>query len=94
VRLSQRFCAASFVYYWHPLIRVGALQPSFSGVMSQVFLEDGKAAKDFLFERKVLGGTTLHVRNAPSPAATASLAIAEHVVTVASEDFGWTAKAK
>lgn len=62
--------------------------------MSQVFMDDGKAAKDFLFERKVLGGTTLHVRNAPSPAATASMAIAEHVVNIASEDFGWAAKKK
>jgi 2-hydroxyglutarate dehydrogenase len=62
--------------------------------MSQVFLEDGKPAKDFMFERKALGGTTLHVRNAPSPAATASLAIAEHVVNIASEDFGWAEKSK
>ena len=85
-------------------------------------MEDGKAAKDFLFERKVgqwtlargsdelpqasphescnhlfpqvLNGTTLHVRNAPSPAATASLAIAEHVVDVASSDFAWSKDAK
>jgi 2-hydroxyglutarate dehydrogenase len=39
-----------------------------------------------------LDGTTMHVRNAPSPACTASLAIAEHVVDTASVDFGWSKK--
>lgn len=38
---------------------------------------------------QVLGGTTLNVRNAPSPACTASLAIAEQVVDVAEVDFSW-----
>jgi 2-hydroxyglutarate dehydrogenase len=36
-----------------------------------------------------LDGTTMHVRNAPSPACTASMAIAETVVDNAAEDWGW-----
>ena len=47
--------------------------------MAQVFEADGTAAKDYIFERKCLDGTVLNVRNAPSPACTASLAIAEQV---------------
>lgn len=31
----------------------------------------------------------LNVRNAPSPAATSSMAIAEHIVAAAKENFGW-----
>lgn len=34
-----------------------------------------------------MGGAVLNVRNAPSPACTASLAIAEQVVDVAETDF-------
>lgn len=36
-----------------------------------------------------MDGSVLNVRNAPSPAATASLAIAEMVADAAEEDFGW-----
>jgi 2-hydroxyglutarate dehydrogenase len=58
----------------------------------QVFESDGSAAKDYIFERKCMNGTVLNVRNAPSPACTASLAIAEQVVDVAEQDFGWGKK--
>lgn len=73
-----------------PSVTDDMVEESFAGVMAQVFLDDGKAAKDFILERKKMHGTTLHVRNAPTPACTASLAIAQEVVDVASEDFGWT----
>lgn len=36
-----------------------------------------------------MNGSVLNVRNAPSPAATASLAIAEMVVDTAEADFKW-----
>ncbi len=42
-----------------------------------------------ILERNVLGGLVLNLRNAPSPAATASLAIAKLVVDAAEEDFHW-----
>lgn len=42
----------------------------------------------------MLDGTTLHLRNAPSPAATASLAIAEVLTDIAAEDWEWGPPAK
>lgn len=48
-----------------------------SGVRAQALRPDGNLVDDFVIHR--LPGMTF-VRNAPSPAATASLAIAEHIV--------------
>ncbi|CAO3659201.1 unnamed protein product [Umbelopsis ramanniana] len=73
-----------------PGLTIDMVEPSFTGVMSQVFQDGGIAASDYILERKVLGGTTLNVRNAPSPACTASLAIAEMVADIAAEDFQWS----
>lgn len=58
------------------------LQPGPSGVRAQAVTRDGALVDDFVFS-----GTehTLHVRNAPSPGATSSLAIAEHVVNTIAE---------
>jgi 2-hydroxyglutarate dehydrogenase len=72
----------------------GAIQPdmvedAFTGVMAQVCLEDGPAAPDYIFERGCLGGTTLNLRNAPSPGATSSMALATELVNLAAEDFHW-----
>eukprot|EP01065_Artemidia_motanka_P006971 TRINITY_DN1340_c2_g1_i4.p1 TRINITY_DN1340_c2_g1~~TRINITY_DN1340_c2_g1_i4.p1 ORF type:complete len:527 (+),score=167.34 TRINITY_DN1340_c2_g1_i4:94-1581(+) len=69
------------------------VEDSFVGVMAQVFLDDGKPASDYIFERNCVSGTTLHLRNAPSPAATSSLAIAKEMVDRAEEDFGWGLRA-
>ena len=53
------------------------LRPAFGGVRAQAVARDGRLVDDF-----VLSGTdrTLHVRNAPSPAATSSLALAALIV--------------
>ena len=48
------------------------------GIRAQVLARDGTLLDDFLFERR---GPVLHVINAPSPAATASLAIARRIIT-------------
>jgi len=53
------------------LVRAGA------GVRAQAVDRDGNLVDDFAFAR---GHRNLHVLNAPSPAATASLAIGRHVV--------------
>jgi 2-hydroxyglutarate dehydrogenase len=63
-----------------PSVTEDMVEPSFTGVMAQVFEADGTAAKDYVFERKCMDGRVLNVRNAPSPACTASLAIAERVM--------------
>lgn len=48
-----------------------------SGVRAQALDRDGNLVDDFVFDGGVgeLGSRVLHVRNAPSPAATSSLAI-------------------
>jgi len=51
----------------------------------------GTLIDDFVFDQGSgkVGGRMLHVRNAPSPAATSSLAIAEMVADKAEQTFHW-----
>lgn len=61
-----------------------------SGVRAQALSDDGNLVEDFVFEkvdRGELKNRILHVRNAPSPAATSSLPIADMVVAKAVECF-------
>jgi len=53
------------------------LTPRIAGVRAQAVGKDGSLIDDFVFQRNE---QSLHVLNAPSPAATASLAIGEHIV--------------
>jgi L-2-hydroxyglutarate oxidase LhgO len=52
------------------------LLPARSGVRAQAVDRDGKLVEDFRFAKEE---RWLHVLNAPSPGATASLAIGEYV---------------
>ena len=61
-----------------PELRRADLLPGPYGVRAQAIARDGTLVDDFVFSQT---GRTLHVRNAPSPGATSSLAIAEHVVS-------------
>ena len=61
------------------------LAPGGSGVRAQCVARDGSLADDFLFRE---GEAMLHVLNAPSPAATASLAIGRMIAERAIERFG------
>jgi L-2-hydroxyglutarate oxidase LhgO len=54
-------------------------------VRAQALGRDGRLLDDFAFSRTA---RALHVRNAPSPAATASLAIARHICEEAGRTFG------
>jgi (S)-2-hydroxyglutarate dehydrogenase len=59
-----------------PSLAEDDLVPGGSGVRAQAMKPDGELVQDFeLIERS----NALHVLNAPSPAATASLAIAEEI---------------
>lgn len=60
-----------------------------SGVRAQALAPDGSLVSDFIFDSGVgeIGSHMLHVRNAPSPAATSSLAIAEIVADEAEKRF-------
>lgn len=60
-----------------PAIRASDLQPGRSGVRAQAVSSSGELMDDFVVERT---SRAIHVLNAPSPAATASLAIGQHVV--------------
>jgi 2-hydroxyglutarate dehydrogenase len=60
------------------------VEDGFAGVRAQALARDGRLIDDFAFS---CGERALHVRNAPSPAATASLAIATHVCDEAERSF-------
>jgi L-2-hydroxyglutarate oxidase len=60
-----------------PEIREEDLEPGGAGVRAQAMLPEGKLIEDFHFEE---AQGILHVINAPSPAATASLAIGTKIV--------------
>ncbi len=59
-----------------PSITEDDLVPASAGVRAQAMDEQGELLDDFAITRS---GNTFHVLNAPSPAATASLKIAEHI---------------
>ncbi len=68
-----------------PELRIGDVRPAFAGIRAQALGRDGKLVDDFVFSHTE---RALHVRNAPSPAATSSLAIARHVADEAERAFG------
>ncbi len=60
-----------------PSIRIEDLKPGRAGVRAQAITPEGALVDDFVIESSDCG---THVLNAPSPAATASLAIAEEII--------------
>jgi 2-hydroxyglutarate dehydrogenase len=68
-----------------PELRVGDVEPAFAGVRAQALGKDGKLMDDFVFSQTE---RALHVRNAPSPAATSSLAIGRYIADEAQRAFG------
>lgn len=62
-----------------PAVRDEDLIPTAAGVRAQAMKPDGSLVDDFLIERD---GPIVHVLNAPSPAATSSLEIARHIVSL------------
>jgi L-2-hydroxyglutarate oxidase LhgO len=72
--------ARSFV----PELRLGDVKRAPAGVRAQALDPDGSLVDDFRISRRP--GVVI-VRNAPSPAATSSLAIAEHIADVGAEEL-------
>ncbi|MGH1372827.1 MAG: L-2-hydroxyglutarate oxidase [Cellvibrionaceae bacterium] len=66
--LVQKYC---------PQITLSDLQPHPAGIRAQAVMKDGSLVHDFLFSRSE---RSLHVCNAPSPAATSALPIGRHIV--------------
>jgi len=68
-----------------PSLTMEDLKPGRSGVRALLLSVDGDTRDDFRIE---YGKNSIHVLNAPSPAATASLAIGNQVCDMAEEKFG------
>lgn len=68
-----------------PDLTMDDLVPGRAGVRAMALGLDGETIDDFRIEQQ---GKALHVLNAPSPAATASLAIGEEIRRMAVERFG------
>jgi (S)-2-hydroxyglutarate dehydrogenase len=81
--VSKRAFLASLQRYM-PELLLEDMIPGPSGVRAQALAPDGSLVDDFIVDRQ---GDTLHVRNAPSPAATSSLAIGELIADAAEETF-------
>ncbi|WP_291182952.1 L-2-hydroxyglutarate oxidase [Gilvibacter sp.] len=60
-----------------PEVKMSDLEPGGAGVRAQACDREGKLLDDFDIQRQ---GNVMHVRNAPSPAATSSLAIGESII--------------
>jgi L-2-hydroxyglutarate oxidase len=80
--LRSAFVRAASRYV--PELQISDVQPAFAGVRAQALGRDGKLVDDFVFSHTE---RALHVRNAPSPAATSSLAIARHIADEAQRAF-------
>jgi L-2-hydroxyglutarate oxidase len=61
------------------------IRPGRAGVRALLLAEDGDTRDDF---RIVYQERTIHVLNAPSPAATASMAIGQDIADMAESHFG------
>jgi L-2-hydroxyglutarate oxidase len=79
---KRAFVAACARYV--PDLRVGDVEGGPAGVRAQAVGRDGALVDDFIFSE---AEGTLHVRNAPSPAATSSLAIADLIADRVTESF-------
>ena len=62
-----------------------ALEPGGTGVRAQAVTPEGALVDDFRISETP---HAIHVLNAPSPAATASLAIGRHIAELAGKSFG------
>ena len=68
LKLVQKYC---------PVVELKDLQPYPAGIRAQAVLKDGTLVHDFLFRRSA---RSLHVCNAPSPAATSAIPIGAYIV--------------
>ena len=72
--LCQRYC---------PELTLEDLEPYPAGIRAQAIMKDGTMLQDFLIRRTA---RTLHVCNAPSPAATSAIPIGRHIVKLVLSD--------
>ncbi len=85
--IIRSFSKAAFVRSLQrliPEVQSEDLVPTHAGVRAQALMNDGKLVDDFLI---VKGKNSIHVCNAPSPAATSSLEIGKAVTEQIAEQF-------
>ncbi|KAB2879343.1 L-2-hydroxyglutarate oxidase [bacterium] len=85
--MKRSYCKTLFVKALQklvPEIKSSDLMTGGSGVRAQALLPTGNLADDFMI---IASAHAIHVCNAPSPAATASLSIADTIVQKAAECF-------
>ena len=70
-----------------PSLTMEDIHPGRAGVRALLLREDGDTRDDFRIEYT---NHSIHVLNAPSPAATAALAIGDNVTEMAKKHFGWS----
>lgn len=75
LRACQRYC---------PSLKLGDLLPNPPGIRAQAVMRDGSMVHDFLIRNTA---RTVHVCNAPSPAATSAFPIADKIQRLAAEVF-------
>ncbi len=75
--LCQRYC---------PELNLSDLHPHPAGIRAQAVSREGRLLHDFLIERTA---RTIHVLNAPSPAATSALPIGRYIADIASAHFNY-----
>lgn len=75
----QRYC---------PSLELEDLRPHPPGIRAQAVMRDGTLVHDFLIRQT---RRTIHICNAPSPAATSAIPIARHVRDAAATAFGFKA---
>ena len=68
-----------------PSLTMEDIKPGRAGVRALLLGTDGDTRDDFRIE---YGANSIHVLNAPSPAATASLAIGNEIIEMAVKHFG------
>jgi L-2-hydroxyglutarate oxidase len=76
--LCQRYC---------PELNLSDLHPHPAGIRAQAVSREGRLLHDFLIERTA---RTVHVLNAPSPAATSALPIGRYIADIASAHFNYS----
>lgn len=76
--LCQRYC---------PELELSDLHPHPAGIRAQAVSRDGRLLHDFLIERTA---RTIHVLNAPSPAATSALPIGKYIADLTQTHFAYS----
>lgn len=71
-----------------PSLQYNELVPGRSGVRAMALGPDGNMLDDFVFAQGPEHPNSIHVLNAPSPAATACLAIGDEIADRAAQQFG------